>query len=145
MSFLMYAAKRAIIDAIATALAGPPAVQVAYSLPPDPDYVCVYGGGLRMVQTDNVAEPGVATVEADVIDVWVRVYAPGDDVRGADAQAEPVANTIIHLFQTNPRLVGVGTVSAVSAGDGGEPTASPGPEPAVVSKLLLQVTVIGDA
>lgn len=142
MAFLMYAAKRAIIDAITAAL---PTIQVVYVLPPEPEYVCVYGGTPRMVQADGVAEPGLSTVETDVIDVWIRVYAPGDDVRAADAQVEPIANTIIDLFQANPYLVGVGSVSGVATGDGGEPTLSAAPEPAVVSRLLLQITVMGDA
>jgi hypothetical protein len=142
MALLMYAAKRAIIDAITAAM---PTVQVGYVLPPDPEYVCVYGGLTRMVQDDGVAEPGLSTVETDVIDVWIRVYAPGDDLRAADLQVEPIANAVIDLFQANPYLVGVGTVSGVSSGDGGEPTLFTAPEPAVVSRLLLQITVMGDA
>jgi len=140
---LLYRSKRAVIDALTAVLAGPPLIEVFYSLPAQPPYVCVYGGAAQMVQADDAAEAGVATVETDLIDVWIRVYAPGDDVRGTDAAVEAIAATIIAMFNATPYLAGAMTWSGPVVGDAGEPTVAAGPEPAVVSKLLLQIRTQG--
>ena len=140
---LAYAAKRTLIDRIDTLLASD-AVQVAYAFPGDPERLCVYGGGLRFVRTDVVAEPGLLALETVTVDIWVRCFRPGDDVRAADESVEDLAGQIVDDLMVNPKLAGMFSVTSVLAGDAGFPTVSAAPEPAVTAQLLLQIVVEGD-
>jgi hypothetical protein len=138
MNVLAYLAKRTLIDRIDTLLASD-TVQVSYAFPGDPQRLCVYGGALRFTQSDAVAESGTLSIEGDTIDVWVRCYQPGDDVRAADMAVEQLADQIIADLNANPKLVDPLSITNVALGDAGAPVVSPGPEPAVTSQLLLQV------
>lgn len=142
-NILAYQAKRTLMDRIDTLLASD-LVQVAYVFPGDPERLCVYGGAIRFVQADAVAEAGILSLETATIDVWVRAYLPGDDARAADALAEGLADQIIGDFNANPKLTGPLTIVGLANGDGGVPQVSAAPEPAVTVQLLLQFVVEGD-
>lgn len=141
-NLLAYRAKRTLIDRLDTVLASD-TVQVAYAEPGDMLRLSVYGGGLRFTQSDAVAEAGVLSLEGDTIDIWVRCYQPGDDVRAADQAVEALADQIIADLNGNPKLIDPLSVTRVVLGDAGAPLVSPGPEPAVTSLLLLQVSCEG--
>lgn len=141
-NLLAYRAKRTLIDRLDTVLASD-TVQVAYAEPGDMLRLSVYGGGLRFTQSDAVAEAGVMTLETVTLDVWIRCYQPGDDVRAADMAVETLAEAIITDLSANPFLVDPLSVTGATLGDAGQPLVSPGPEPAVTSLLLLQVSCEG--
>jgi hypothetical protein len=141
---VVWAAKRSIIARIQAWAdmqegTGQPldGVQVAYSLPPEPERVCVYGGRARGSRVPSAAERNVLFREDVTVDVRVRVVELGDDVEGAERTAEQIAQQVAAAVQADPPLVqGRIYVAAVDA----DPTAiSPGPEPSVTVNVGLSV------
>lgn len=143
---LAFAAKRAIIDRV-SALVGSDLdladVQVSYSYPGEPERRCVYGGTFSFVQRSAIEEPGLLMAEVDAVELYVRIYRPGDDVRVADADAEAIMESIATDLATNSKLAGALSVTGVSAGEVSY-TVTPNPEPAVIIMARLIVTVEGN-
>ena len=139
---LVYAGKRAIIDALSDLIPEDTA-QVAYSFPGNPDRTLVYGGGARFTRAPVTAESSSPAAETAVIDIWLRVEEPGGDVREAEQMVETLAVTVIGALYTH-RLVGTGfTFVDVSTGVAPTSVVSATPTPTIVARLQLQVTVRG--
>ena len=106
----MFAAKRALFTALTALTAtGQPleGVQVSYDWPGrGVARKCVYGGGIRVMQDDAVAESGVMTYEKASIGLYVRVLEPGKAVVDSDTTAESIGEQIGGYFAANPHLVG---------------------------------------
>lgn len=137
---LLFAAKRAVIDALASQLAD---VQVEYSFPANPERTLVYAAGARFTRQQALAEWASAADETTVVDIWLRVVSPGDDTRAADGQLEELAAAVLDVLSTH-RDVGSGlTFNDVTAGTAPEPLSTPNPEPTITVRLLMQVSVRG--
>lgn len=142
MNILAYSAKRTLMDTIDTLLASD-TVQVSYAAPGDLSALAVYGGAIRGIQSDAVAEAGVATNEDTTIDVIVRAYQPGNDARAADEAVESLADQIVGYLAEFPRLAGGLTVTGLASFAAEMPDFSASPEPTVTSTLVMQINVRG--
>ncbi|HEX6498698.1 MAG TPA: hypothetical protein VF054_06655 [Micromonosporaceae bacterium] len=102
-----YAAKRALIDRLATlAGTGQPldGWQVAYRYPAMPDWKCVYGGGVTFQQTEGAAERGVLRYEVATVGIYFRLVDPDDDARTSDTIVEDAADAFAADLAANPSL-----------------------------------------
>jgi 2,4-dienoyl-CoA reductase-like NADH-dependent reductase (Old Yellow Enzyme family) len=143
---MVWAAKRAVMARIQSWAdmqegTGEPldGVQIGYSLPPEPDRVCVYGGRARSSRTAPTAERNTLFREDITIDVRVRVVESGDDVESAERTAEGVAGQVSRAVSADPALV-IGSV-LVGAVDTDPTVVSPGPEPSVTVNVGLTVVL----
>lgn len=147
---LVYDVKDAVLARL-TALAAPgqplavigDGTLVAYAWPGDQARQMAYMGAVHAVADLAVAEYTAAlTREVDIIAVYLRAFAPGDDVRGVDQTVKAMAQAIIADLAGNPQLAGGLTWADWTAADG-DYIATPNPEPSVTSVLRLQLTVTG--
>jgi hypothetical protein len=142
---MAWAAKRSIIARIeAWADIAPPGdaladVEIAYSMPPVPDRVCVYGGRARSVRTQAGGEHALLIREDITVDIRIRVHEPGGDDASAERTAEGVAQRIAAAVSAEPRLT-TGSV-LVTATDQDPTIVSPDPDPFVTVNVLLIVTL----
>ena len=142
MNILAYSAKRALVDAFNTLLASD-TVQVTYAAPADLGGAAVYGGGFRGVQQDAVAEAGVATSEAAIVDIVVRIYQAGNDGEAAERATEHLVDQIVGYLADNPALAGPNTISGLDSFDAPMPEFTASPEATVTSTILLRISVQG--
>jgi hypothetical protein len=143
----MFEAKRALFDAMrAQTGVGQPleGIQVAYSWPGrDVMPVCIYGGGMRMVQDQTqggVAEFRVVILETVAIGVYVRVLRKDTmiaDVEAVDVDCEAIADKISNILTAQPKLAGNLTWLGFEAGTADYGETADGPE----AILGLQVQV----
>jgi hypothetical protein len=144
-TLLAWAAKRAVMarlqawSDVATSTDPLYQVQIGYTLPPEPDRVCVYGGRVRSVRAQATGEHGVMFREDVTVEVRVRVFAPGDDTDAAERVAEGIAQRIATAVSAEPRIT-VGTV-AVVAMDADPTVVVPDPEPSVAVNVALTVAL----
>jgi hypothetical protein len=143
---MAWAAKRSVIARIqawadAQAGTGQPldGVEVAYSLPPEPDRVCVYGGRVRTSRTARTAERNVLYREDITVEVRVRVVELGDDVAAAESIAEGIASVVASAVSAEPSLT-MGSI-LVAAVDSDPTMLMPGPEPSVTVNVGLTVAL----
>lgn len=114
-------------------------VQVAYSLPPEPDRVCVFGGRARTSRSAPLAERNTLYREDLSVDVRIRVVELGDDIASAEATAEAIAGQIAQAVSADPPLI-IGSV-LVAAVDADPTIVTPGPEPSVTVNVGLTVVL----
>lgn len=132
--------KRSIMARIASLSLGDD-VQVARTLPAEPERKCVYGGRVRWSQREITDQKAMVFVQTITFEVRVRVLDLGDDVDGTEAEAERILSAISDGVVAAPSLVGtVGTLVA-SAGDQDPTMLAPGPEPSVVANLSVTFVV----
>jgi hypothetical protein len=147
-TLIAWAAKRAIIARItnwadpAIALPADPlyGVQVGYTLPPQPDRICVYGGRVRSVRAQATGEHASLFQEDVTVEVRVRVFEPGGDVEDTERVAEGIAQRIAAAVSAEPRLTSTGAV-AVTSTDADPTILSPDPEPSVTANVVLTVSL----
>lgn len=142
MSALMltFAAKRAIVDLLSVEL---PDTQVAYAFPRDPEREVVYLGNARSTRTQALAEFSAAVAETCVVDVWARVASPDGDVRSTEQDVESLAIDVIEVLYGHRQIGGGFTFNDVTATFAPDTVISPNPEPMIVSRLLMSVSVRG--
>jgi len=144
-TLLAWAAKRAVIARIQAwsdlATAGDPlyGVQISYTLPPDIERVCIYGGQVRSIRNPATAEHGNLFREDVTVEVRVRVYEAGGDVQDTEQVAEGVCQRISAAVSAEPRIT-VGSV-AVAAMESDPPALTGDPEPGVAVNVLLTVAL----
>jgi hypothetical protein len=82
------------------------AVQVSYEWPgQEAKMECVYGGGVRLEQTDCVAEPGVLVYEMAVVSIYIRVVVrPRCPVQETDRRCAEIARAISRDLKKEPDL-----------------------------------------
>lgn len=147
----MFAAKRALIDALAaqTGTAQPlDGVQVAYSFPyRDLTPKCVYGGGLKSLQVDDegssVAEFRVVLHEVVTIGLYVRVLrkdAALANVREVDTDCETISDAISGVLTAQPHLAGSFTWMSMAAIASDYAETPDGPE--VILSLQVQIQAL---
>jgi hypothetical protein len=144
-TLLLWAAKRAVVYRIQSASdsAQPTdplyGLQIAYSLPPDPERICIYGGRVRSSRSQSTGEHALMFREDATVEVRVRVFEAGADVQDAESVAESIAQRIAAAVSADPRIV-IGSV-AVSAVDSDPAVLVPDPEPGVIVNVGLTVSL----
>jgi hypothetical protein len=144
-TLLAWAAKRAVIARITawadTSFAQPTdplyGVQVAYTLIPDLERVCVYGGQVRSVRAQASGEHAVLFREDVTVEVRIRVYEAGGDVQETEQVAEGIAQRIAAAVSAEPRI-STGSVAVVSM-ESDPPALIGDPESGVTVNVLLVV------
>jgi hypothetical protein len=104
-----YQVKRALFDLLTgyTATNGPLAgIQVAYSYPPQPERLTIYGGGVRFTHEDMAGEVGQVVSEVVTTGLYLRAAAPDWTVRDADQEIETLADVVAGLLAGEPDLGG---------------------------------------
>lgn len=143
---VMWAAKRAIVARIQAWAdmqegTGEPldGVQIGYSLPPEPERVCVFAGRTRSSRTAPLAERNTMFREDITVEIRVRVVEYGDDVAAAEGTAEAIAGQVAAAVSADPPLaLGQILVGAIDT----DPTiVAPSPEPAVTVNVGLTVVL----
>jgi hypothetical protein len=140
-----WAAKRSIIARLSAQAEGGTldGVQVAYSLPPEPERQCVYGGRVRSVREQMTAEHSTQLFRSTTtVEIRVRVVELGDDVEEVDRTAEGICNAVAVAILAEPRIAGPGSQVGVTALDADPTAISPGPEPTVVANVGMIVTLV---
>lgn len=135
--------KRSIIARIASLdLAGYPGdeVEVAATMPPEPERKCVFGGRTTWAQRGILGEPNIAFEQVITFEVRVRVVEPGDDADGAEKEAERIISAVTVGVLQQPSLTGGRGTIVPSSGDADPVVVTPGPEPAVTVNLSVVFT-----
>jgi hypothetical protein len=138
--------KRSIMARIASLdLADPDdlgdSVQVAATLPPEPERKCVFGGATRWTQRDVLAERNTAFEQVITFEVRCRVVQPGGDVDGTEREAERILSIVSDGVLALPDLTGGRGNIVPSSGDSDPIVLSPGPDPKVTVNLGMTFTV----
>ena len=106
----VYAAKRALIDALAAKTAvGQPLEgwQVEYAAPGNFGLLCIYGGGGRFDHAPTVAEPNVLVDETATVGLYLRAMAhTPSTVRDTDTLVETCAAQVTAVLAASPNLGG---------------------------------------
>jgi hypothetical protein len=92
-------------------------VEVAAAMPPEPTRRLVYGGVLRWVRRDVLAERNAAHELVMTFDVRVRVVELGDDIAEAELIADRIEDAITDAVHANPPLAGAFGRVVVTSGD----------------------------
>jgi hypothetical protein len=114
-------------------------VQIAYTMPPQPERVCVYGGRPRAVRELVTGERAVMFREDITVEVRVRVVELGDDAQDAERTAEQICQQISQAVSAEPQLSQTGPV-AVAAVDEDPIVLGAGPEPSTAVNVALTVS-----
>lgn len=144
-TLLLWAAKRAVISRIQSASDSAQStdplygLQIAYSLPPDPEPTCIYGGRVRSSRSPSTGEHAVMFREDVTVEVRIRVRESGADVQDTESVAEGIAQRVAAVVSAEPRIV-IGSV-AVSAVDSDPAVLVPDPEPGVIVNIGLTVSL----
>lgn len=116
-------------------------VQVTPTLLPEPERKAVFGGATRWVQRDVLAERNAAFEQVITFEVRCRVVQPGDDIDGAEREAERILSLVADGVLANPDLTGGRGRIVPSSGDSDPIVVSPNPEPLVTVNLGMVFTV----
>lgn len=140
MSILAGPVKRSIMARIESLPLGDD-VQVARSLPADPDRKCVYGGRLRWSQGEVTDQHAMVFTQIITFEVRIRVVDLGDDADDVERQAEEILAAIADGVVAAPSLVGTYGSIVASSGDQDPTVVAPNPEPSVTANFALTFTI----
>lgn len=141
---LIFAAKRAVIARLTVELGGlDDPIQVSYAFPVDPERRIVYGATARTTRSQALAEWTAAVNETAVIDIWLRVEEPGGDVESTEEGLEELSGLVLGVLYSGSDLGGGFTFADVTSAVLPEASIVGGPDPTVISRLQLQVSVRG--
>lgn len=111
-----------MLSAVALAAVEPePLWQVAveYAFGPEMGAKCIYGGGWRSIQDDDVGERGVLVQEIATLAMYVQVITrPPQSVRATEAEAKRIASAMVAIFKTNLHPGGPLTWLGITAAQG---------------------------
>jgi hypothetical protein len=144
-TLVAWAAKRSILARIQAwadqAAPGDPlaGLDIAYSLPVNPDRVSVYGGRTRSTRTQAGGEHALLIREDITVEIRVRVNEQGGDDESAERTAEGIAQRIAVAVSAEPRIT-TGSV-LVSAIDQDPTVISGDPDPWVTVNVVLIVSL----
>lgn len=85
-------------------LADPPnhLVQVAWSLPAEPDRICIHGRPVRSVLREATAESPEIVAETAAVEIRVQVFEPGEDEQNVDLTLNQVCDAVVVALTTEP-------------------------------------------
>lgn len=120
-------------------------VEVAFSLPSEPERVSVYGIPLRSAFDELTAESPSTFGEVALIGFRVRVFEPGEDEMSVDQQLGDMCTAVVTALLTVPLAA---TIRVWLTAMQQDPTVlTPGPEPSVAgaASLIFSAQAVGYA
>jgi hypothetical protein len=120
-------------------------VEIAHTLPAEPDRICVYGMPVRATFAEVTAEDPGTFRDTSQFELRVRVFEPGEDAIAVDQTLGDMCDAVVTALLDTP-LTGLGrTYLAAMAQDLPELKGHPDPSITWVASLVFRTEVIGYA